>query len=90
MNKERIGYTVEFEIYYEESTTVLLSSFFKIVVECMSAELIDLLNLDIIYPLEFVWILDDINLIYESFYFVFFGSVPLQCNRAALTLISVA
>ena len=35
-------------------------------------------------------ILEDIKLIYEQIFTIFFVTVPLRCNHVALTLISVA
>ena len=52
------------------------TSFFKVIVESNFAELIDLLNSDRIYSLEVAWILENINFICDSFYFVFFVSIP--------------
>ncbi|XP_075665728.1 uncharacterized protein LOC142635465 [Castanea sativa] len=54
------------------------------------AELVDLLNSDRTCSLEVAWILEDIKLICEHFVDISFVSVPLKCNRAALTLASVA
>lgn len=65
-------------------------SFFKLYVECNFAELMDLLISDRICFLEVAWILEDINLIKDSFAFISFHNIPLRCNRAALTLASIA
>lgn len=59
-------------------------SFLKLYVECKFAELMDLLISDRICSLEVAWILEDINLIKDSFAFISFHNTPLRCNRAAL------
>ena len=38
--------------------------------------------------LEATWIIEDIGLIRDSFSFISFHSIPLQCNHAALALAS--
>ena len=65
-------------------------SFAKVEVECNFVELVDFINWDRICFLEAAWILEDISLISESFDFISFASIPLRCNRAALTKASVA
>ena len=50
----------------------------------------DHLNSDKVCPLKVAWILEDINLISESFPSISFLSVPFKCNRAALALTSYA
>ena len=62
------------------------TSFSKVEVECNFAELVDFINSDRICSLEAAWILEDISLISDSFHFISFTSIPLQCNRAALAL----
>ena len=52
-------------------------SFFKLYVECNFVELMDLLISDRIFSLEVAWILEDINLIKDSFAFISFYSIPL-------------
>ena len=52
-------------------------SFFKLYVECNFVELMDLLISDRIFSLEVAWILEDINLIKDSFAFISFHSIPL-------------
>lgn len=42
-----------------------------------------------IYFLEFVWILEDIRFICDSFDFIYFVSILLRCYRAALMLANV-
>ena len=59
-------------------------------VECNFVELVDLLNSDRICCLEAAWIIEEISLIRDSFPFISFHSIPLQCNRAALVLTSAA
>ena len=59
-------------------------------VECNFAKLVNLLNLDRIYRLEAAWIIEDISLIRDSFSFISFHSIPLQCNHIVLALISAA
>ena len=61
-------------------------------VECNFVELVDLLNSDRACCLEAAWIIEDISLIRDSFSFISFdgNSIPLRCNRAALTLASTA
>ena len=49
-----------------------------------------LLISDRIFSLEVAWILEDINLIKDSFAFISFHSIPLWGNRAALALASAA
>ena len=58
--------------------------------ECNFAKLVNLLNLDRIYRLEATWIIEDISLIRDNFSFISFHSIPLQCNHAALALVSAA
>ena len=55
-------------------------------VECNFAELVDLLNSNRICYLEAAWMIEDIDLIRDSFSFISFHSIPLRCNCAALTL----
>lgn len=62
--------------------------FLKVTVECNFAELVDLLKSDRICALEVSWILEDIALLKDSFVFISFVSLPLQCNRSAPTLVS--
>ena len=57
-------------------------------VECNFAELVDFINSDRICSLEAAWISEDISLISDSFDFISFTSIPLQCNPAALALSS--
>ena len=61
-------------------------------VECNFVELVDLLNSDRACCLEAAWIIEDISLIRDSFSFISFdgNSIPLRCNRAALTLAGAA
>ena len=62
-------------------------------VECNFAELVDRLNSDRICSLEVAWILEDITLIRDIFYFtiiVIIASILLRCNSDALTLTSTA
>ena len=47
-------------------------SFLKVEEECNLAKLVDLLNFDRICSLEVAWILEDINLIRDSFDFILF------------------
>lgn len=54
------------------------------------AELVDFINSERICSLEAARIVEDISLISESFDFISFASIPLQCNRATLALASVA
>ena len=63
------------------------TSFSKVIVECNFAELLDLLNSDRrteFCSLEAAWIIEDICLIRDSFYFISFDSILLRCNRIAL------
>ena len=62
------------------------TSFSNIIVECNFAELVDLLNSDRVCSLEVAWILEDIKLICEQFVSISSVSIPMKCNRAALTL----
>ena len=67
--------------------------FSKEEVECNFAELVDLLNSDRICSLEVAWILEDITLIRDIFYFtiiIIIASILLRCNSDALTLTSAA
>ena len=59
---------------------------------CNFAELVDLLNSDRICSLEVAWILEDITLIRDIFYFtiIIIASILLRCNSDALTLTSAA
>ena len=62
-------------------------------VECNFAELVDLLNWDRICSLEVAWILEDITLIRDIFYFtisIIIASILLRCNSDALTLTNAA
>ena len=45
---------------------------------------------DRICSLEVAWILEDIAIIKDSFNFISYSSIPLRCNRAALTLTNAA
>ena len=63
-------------------------SFSKVEVECNFAELVELLNSDRICSLEVAWTPEDISCIRESFVIISFFSIPLQCNHAALALVS--
>ena len=59
--------------------------------ECNFAELLDLLNSDRrteFCSLEAAWIIEDICLIRDSFYFISFDSILLRCNCAVLALAS--
>ena len=66
--------------------------FSKVEVECNFAELVDRLNSDRICSLEVAWILEDITLIRDIFYFtiIIIASILLRCNSDALTLTSAA
>ena len=66
--------------------------FSKVEVECNFAELVDRLNSDRICSLEVAWILEDITLIRDIFYFtiIIIVSILLRCNSDALTLTSTA
>ena len=66
------------------------ASFDKFMLECNFAEHVNLLNSDKILCLEVAWIIEDIGLIRDSFSFISFHSIPLQCNHAALALASAA
>ena len=66
------------------------TSFSHVQVESNFAELVDLLNSDRIWSLEVAWILEDIAIIKDSFNFISYSSIPLRCNRAALTLTNAA
>ena len=78
--------------YSDETDSFVLSkySFHKVMVECNFAILVNLLNLDRIYRLEAAWIIEDISLIRDSFSFISFHSIPLQCNHVTLALASAA
>ena len=67
--------------------------FSKVEVECNFAELVDLLNSDRICSLEVAWILEDITLIRDIFYFtisIIIASILLRYNSDALTLTNAA
>ena len=63
------------------------TSFSHVQVESNFAELVDSLNSD---RIEVAWILKDIAIIKDSFNFISYSSIPLRCNRAALTLTNAA
>ena len=53
------------------------TSFLKVMVECNFAELVNLLNSDRICCLEAAWIIEDIGLIRDRFFFLFLFIVYL-------------
>ena len=67
------------------------TSIHKVMVECNFVKLVNLLNSDRICCLEAAWIIEDIGLIRDRFFFSFsFHSIPLRCNHVALALASAA